>query len=292
MAFVSVDCRNIQDLKMHDIDLRYIESTEEFANPDRGFYQPLSYQLGDPKPWWFNQDTITNYYAGTENFGLFHLRFGLEKYSTNAGGTDNNISQINLNDLTKLLQFIRNSRANAIVRFSYDLDGTYGNKEPGINLIVKHIQQLGNIINQYEDVVCMVESGMFGPWGEQHSTTLSQNNSAYYTLVESWLTAVPHRSINVRRPRYFRFWANQKYGINLTANNMDNYIAAAGSDAFRVGIYNDGYLGSETDLGTFDNRVVEVAWLKNHGAHTFYGGEVAADSNTGLMGNYNNLNFI
>ena len=47
--------------------------------------------------------------------------------------------------------------------------------------------------------------------------------------------------------------------------------------SYRIGLYNDGYLGSESDLGTFKNREVEIQWLEKQALHTLYGGEVVAN---------------
>jgi hypothetical protein len=41
-----------------------------------------------------------------------------------------------------------------------------------------------------------------------------------------------------------------------------------------VGVFNDGYLGSDTDLGTYRNREIETAWLNKQAETTLFGGEV------------------
>jgi hypothetical protein len=52
----------------------------------------------------------------------------------------------------------------------------------------------------------------------------------------------------------------------------------AEGDAKRVGLYNDGYMGSDTDLGTFMyNREIETTWLGNQTLHSYYGGEFSGN---------------
>lgn len=40
-----------------------------------------------------------------------------------------------------------------------------------------------------------------------------------------------------------------------------------------MGLYNDGYMGSNSDLGTFSNREIETNWLHRVTEETYYGGE-------------------
>ena len=278
---------------MVDSGLNYTESTDNIINPERGFYQNAlqkavptdsSATLCDP--------SALNVWC--KQFGIMHLRFGLENFSTNAGGTDGPISATALAAIENTLGEIRKAGGSAIVRFSYDVDGTYKNNEPSMDLIERHIAQLGELLSRNLDVVVSVETGMIGPWGEQHSTNLANSGShTFYRLVEAWLNALPEsRTVSVRQPRFYRDWANEKYGKSLTANNMSSFVASVGSDAYRVGLYNDGYLGSSTDLGTFSNRAEEIKWLGEQAGHTLYGGEVVADSDTGLMGDYNNAAYM
>ncbi|MCL2006969.1 MAG: DUF4832 domain-containing protein [Treponema sp.] len=320
-----IDNPSQEPLVFMDSGIDYTESTESIVNPGRGFYRALAHDFSQSSlPWWWNQTDITNMTINTGNWvpgypahstawqgaGILHFHFGLSPYSANAmpGASNRDISQGSLSVLRQVLGFVRNSDATAILRFSYDIEGPASSdppsdREPGMEWIERHIEQLGVVIEEFRDVVSMVESGMFGPWGEQHSTTISDpaNEENYYRLVEAWLKAVPSRRINVRRPLYFRHWANERFGqshgINLTDANMANFQIREGmDDAYRVGVYNDGYLGSHNDLGTFSNREQEVRWLANHTRHTYYGGEVVADSNSDVtgdvIGDFNNINFI
>lgn len=279
-----------------DSGINYAESTQEIVNPERGFYKPISKQFAVSGNTPISQSYFNQYVS---QYGLFHLRFGLEAFSIGAGGSDAPLSQDMLNALDATFDNLRNAGGTAIIRFSYNLygltqNGKYIEAEPSMSLIEQHISQLGAVIEDNIDVIAAVETGMFGPWGEQHSTiraTESPNN--YYRLVEAWLDAVPpSRTISVRRPRYYVYWSSIKYDNGLTLGTIHNDITQPGTDEYRVGVYNDGYLGSSSDLGTFSDRTKETAWLSNQAVHTFYGGEVVADSQTGGIGSYNNIDYI
>ena len=83
--------------------------------------------------------------------------------------------------------------------------------------------------------------------------------------------------VGVRRPRFIAEWMGIK-GSEFDTEN-ENFKAAAvrkGGDMYRVGIFNDGYLGSSTDLGTYDNGISRdmcVRFLEKYGKNTPYGGE-------------------
>jgi hypothetical protein len=55
-------------------------------------------------------------------------------------------------------------------------------------------------------------------------------------------------------------------------------------------VYNDGYLGSESDLGTFTNREKEISFLDGLANRSLYGGEVVSES--GVVGEYNSVDYI
>jgi hypothetical protein len=114
-----------------------------------------------------------------------------------------------------------------------------------------------------------VESGFVGAWGEQHSgkyTSLEYKAQVLDAMLKIVPSSVP---VTVRTPNTFCKWA----GISMS--EIADYTAEEGSDAARVGLYNDGYMGSDTDLGTFisPNRADSVSWMKNQMLNTYYGGE-------------------
>ena len=301
--------------------LDYRETTDEIVNPERGFYKALSARLKESASGAF---WTTAYLKSlSAQYGILHLRFGLEEYSSNAAlsmtssntvasyGADGSIGASALGSLRATLENVRLAGGTAIVRFSYNVNGyqentangmRYVQAEPngGMDMIEQHIAQLGGVLKEFGDVVAAVETGMFGPWGEQHSTALAAegNRENYYRLGEAWLKAAPSgRSISFRRPLYFMHWASQRYGLTLTEETLGERakeLAEIGGDVLRVGCYNDGYLGSSSDLGTFgaDNRSSVSQWLHTQAQTTFYGGEVVADASGSVIGAYNSVENI
>lgn len=278
-----------------DSGLDYTESTEILDNPWRGFYFTLGAKLKVSGNGAANSGYIA-YQKGISR--ILHLRLGLEAFSSNAGGVDGDISADALRLIGCYMSAARENGIGVILRMSYDLDGVwsggkYRDVEPSVSLMLRHIEQVGEVLGDFTDVLMAVESGMLGPWGEQHSTTAAGDRDNYYRIVQKWLDSVPEVTVSVRRPLYFVCWYNARYGTDYTIDTIDQIpLSLPETDEYRVGVYNDGYLGSGTDLGTYSNREKETAWLKSQAAHTFFGGEAVADSGGGIIGEYNNVAFL
>ena len=278
-----------------------VESTDLLINPDCGFYKAFSgYLQANSSSAPVSEESISKY-AG--EYGLYHLRIGLESFSSKAGGKDANIDSVALQGLKNTLSYLRKYKMSAIIRFSYnvsgatDSNGDYRENEPSITLITKHIQSLGGAISEYSDVIIGVESGMVGPWGEQHSTALGSssksNSGTYHKIVQAWLNSIPEDiGVTVRRPLYFTYWINNEYSLSLSVNDLDVFDCSSYKNVNRVGVYNDGYLGSETDWGTFKNREAEVKFIGKQAVNTLYGGEVIVDDDTGGIGEYNCVSYL
>lgn len=292
----------------------YTQTSESITNPDRGFYKSLAIVLtgNENGSALATASSLQNLLAQVDGCSLLHLRVDLAAFSSNGKytvnsvtytGTTRDIPALTLQSLAKTFEEIRKINATAIVRFSYNQNGLqnedgYLNAEPdtssAIPTIKTHISQLGEIISDYQDVISGIETGMIGPWGEQHSTKLAKIKDAdalYYNLIEAWLSCgIDGVNFSVRRPLYYRYWANKKYALNLTDKDMSisDSVLQANPDLLRVGVFNDAYLGSSSDMGTYTNRAKETAWLNKAAQTVLFGGEVVVDTETEAIGSYNN----
>ena len=177
---------------------------------------------------------------------------------------------------TALLQ-IRESEAVAIVKFNYDGRGyTYNNRggydqfihdcEPGAprgrvwyetgieqesdlcgiaghedkNWVQYHLWQLGNVFSEFEDVIMCVKGGIFGPWGEMHSSSYSGTAEGYHWLLKALLNYVPaSRSILVHAGGVMA-WHNVEYDTDYSFTNLMP-APERGTPAQRFGMFNDSY---------------------------------------------------
>jgi hypothetical protein len=271
--------------------LDYTDSLDSFNNPERGFYEQQYIRL-----------KRSGGSAANPNANLVHLRIDLSEFSSNATvgdtkGVSEALTDAALKNLSDTLENIRKKGHTAIVRACYDYQ--YNGKsdyEPEQDMILQHLQQLGTVYTEYADVIAYVELGMYGPWGEMHTSkccTKANVTQALNTLLASTPDTI---KIGVRRPDYIADWLGvDKKDFDVNSDNFKTAVVEKGTLAYRVGMYNDGYLGSSTDLGTYDNSITRakgVEWLSEFARYTLYGGECVANAGGGIIGAYNTIDYI
>lgn len=260
--------RKPDPLKSYKQNLNYTESIAKINNPDQGFYRPI--YVGT------NEDGISYHkYIVTNATQLYHLRIDISAFSGVVNGSeDKPLSDAVLSGLTELLEFLRDNGKNAIVRFAYDPGyGGAANKEPAQEMIETHIKQVCPILNQYQTTITAIEAGLIGPWGEMHSSTIA-NATHIAPIIETFLSNTTNLPILVRTPKMIYDY------LGITINDITDYTIPANHKAYRLGLYNDGYLGSGNDLGTYNNREKEVEFLSKQTNHLPYGGEVVIPNST------------
>ena len=237
-------------------------------------------------------------------------------------GTTQPLTPAALDYIRAALQRVRDSEAVAIVKFNYDGRGhTYVDNEkfdqvihdcePGApkgrvwyetgvinesdlcgvpghedkNWVQYHLWQLGNVFSEFEDCIMVIKAGIFGPWGEMHSSSYSRTREGYHWLLKALLGYVPaSRSILVHAGGVMA-WHNVEYGTDYSFTNLMP-APDRGTPAQRFGMFNDSYSAGSKSFndngslsegyrligtgGDFDRNVV-LTWIRNQ--KNFYGGE-------------------
>jgi hypothetical protein len=270
--------------------LDYTDSLDSFNNPERGFYEAQYIRLKE-----------SGGSAANPSANLVHLRIDLSEFSDNAtigsgNGTSEPLTDEALKNLADTFENIRKKGHTVIVRACYDYQyNGKSNYEPSQEMILQHLQQLAEVYSEYADVIAYVELGMYGPWGEMHTSkccTKANVTEALNTLLEATPDTI---KVGVRRPDYVADWlgvATKDFDVKSDA--FKSAVEEKGKLAYRVGMYNDGYLGSSTDLGTYGSITREkgVEWLDEFAKYTLYGGECVANSSGGIIGDYNTIDYI
>lgn len=193
---------------------------------------------------------------------------------------------INAQTLAAWRQTFANARANGALvtpRFTYDTAGVPGCEPSDFSVIVAHIAQIAEVLNEYADIVPSVECGMFGLYGEMHN---SAYNDAEHSsdIIRAWLEALdPRIKLQVRRPQFFFWLLNDcRLATNLLAR-QDEFDPGR-----RLGLFDDGYLGTIHNYGTYNglatdggvngfNRRHACDFLRER-SHIPYGGEFSTVS--------------
>lgn len=264
--------------------LDYADSLEEFYNPGRGFYRPVGLHLTE----------AGNKPASTWG-DLVHLRVDIGAFSSNAvlsvsgidtvRGKSQPLTEDAIDALSKTLAGIRSRGKMAVLRVCYDpwYNGASKPEPSDQNQVLEHLRQLAPVYNENSDVLLAVELGMYGPWGEMHTSRLGTNENIAQALQTLLCATNPDVRVLVRRPDIIATWmglAKKEFVVGSPA--FEAAAAAKGDTMFRAGMFNDGYLGSSSDLGTTDGsltRDMMVNWLQVYSASVPYGGELVANYN-------------
>lgn len=266
-----------------------VDTTDAMAtlgNYDRGFYTPQVLHLkpsgGNPieKP------------SGR----LLHLRAEISEFSSHAWlgidsasgdtirGKDQDLTEDALNVLQQTFDNIRKNNGHVIVRICYDpwYNGR-SNVTPDHEWVLKHVKQLAPVLSKNTDVIVALEMGMHGAYGEMHSDT----NITYDRVAEATnlmlRSTPPELKILTRTGNYSaKVLGFDDWGVDfhIDGEKFKEIAKAKGDTMYRVGMFNDGYLGTQYDYGTWGAdcatsicREEGVAWLEKYGINTPYGGE-------------------
>ena len=253
--------------------ISYAESTETINNPGMGYTSTLWYRC---KP---GQTPVQN------PVGSLVLMFiDIGAFSSGENGTKQDDgsyipgTDYLLDDafFAGLRGTFANCRANGCtiaLRFRYDDDGTTDPEPASWDTVKQHIRQIADsgLLTEYQDILMYVESGFVGCYGEQWGGKYcSLEHKA--ELLDLLLDVVPDPiPVTVRTPNIFAKWAG------IEQKDLAEWVSEPGSRAARVGLYDDGYMGSDSDLGTYVNRQTETAWLGNQTASSYFGGEFSGN---------------
>ena len=270
---------------------RDIDTTDAMAtldNYDRGFYTPqvLHLKPSGGKP-------IEN-----SSSKLLHLRAEISEFSSNAWlgidttggkkdttwGKNQDLTEDALNVLQTTFDNIRENKGFVIVRICYDpwYNGR-SNVTPDHEWVLKHVKQLAPVLSKNTDVIVALEMGMHGAYGEMHSDT----NITYDRVAEAvnlmLRNTPPELKILTRTGNYSaKVLGFDNWGVDfhIDGEKFAEIAKAKGDTMYRVGMFNDGYLGTQYDYGTWGAdcktsicREEGVAWLEKYGINTPYGGE-------------------
>ena len=269
------------------------DTGEIIYNPDMGFYSAITVEMKDDGITDFSEikrkvrkvpTLFSGEYSSDAKFPLLHLKMDISSFSRrNNSSTDETITQDVLDDLDELLSCVEEVEKTAVIRFAYDpgydgkknSDGQYADVEPvDFEKLLSHIDAICPVLKNHVKCLTAVECGMIGPWGEMHSTSYAEgtaDNELFYIVqvMEEFLDGLDGSSIPllVRQPRFIYACIGHDY--------TSSYSVPQNSKYYTLGIYNDGYLGSDSDLGTFrGNRGQEIEFMRQFTDHTPYGGEL------------------
>ena len=259
----------------------YADITEEdisiVKNPDRGLYKLVQVELQNEEENFDDfEKKVDEINENDKEVSLILLELNLKNYVQ-----ENNISKNKIIEINKYFSIIRKNGYKVIFRVVYDSVGQT-NSEPEFNIILQHMDDLKEIYTTNKDIIFVVEAGYLGSYGEWHDGRYDKDLEKKNKIIEKLLEIIPEEiQINLRKPQFIIDYIGNKTTISEMNAFSSEKIA-------RLGLHNDGYLASETDLGTFEKneRTESLKWQSAQTKYTAFGGEAQNKNSI-----YNDLKF-
>lgn len=252
----------------------YNESSEDFPNPERGFYTYSETSADDYTPLDVNElkQQRELQQASDGNYKIYStLTF---RYFILKGFTDKPLSAELLEKITNDFSIARSAGVKLIPRFAYTNTTHAGNCPESFvcplygdapkEIVLNHISQLKPVLQENADVIAVLQMGFIGIWGENYYTDyfgdassngqgklLDENWNDRSEVLEALLNALPaDRMVQIRYPQFKQRFV---YGVNAPtdAEPLSDAEAFSKTDKARIGLHNDCFISGPDDVGTY-----------------------------------------
>lgn len=244
----------------------YQESDENFPNPGRGFYHAVDN---------IDYDNVISF--RDEGISLVFKTYRLDDFK------NGQISLGFLNNMKSDFAIIRKAGAKMIVRFSYTYKSSPPYGDAPLSIVLNHIEQLKPVLKNNSDVILVLQAGFIGAWGEWYYTDYFSQSPGVITeenwnnrreMTDSLLEMMPPDiMVQVRTPDYKRHLLELEDFIPVSVNQAfsEAYIA-------RIAHHNDCFLANSSDMGTYQDTLIEKPYLAEDSKYTIVGGETCGQS--------------
>ncbi len=259
-------------------------------NPGRGRSGGSWIILGKDNPNFSNYSTsggvvTPKFDLGQYSAGNDYTQSGSPANIDNPGkytaGVDKELDETALQILENCFSTAEANGIQVIPRFAYTWSDAVGCEPDSVEMIETHIAQIAEVINKYKDTVISVECGIIGPWGEMHSSKHQGGSSeSARRIIGAYLNNMdPTVTLQVRAAGYI----TEYLGRNTDVRFMKELPFKPDDPRYRLGMFNDGYLGTDSDYGTWSGglnltRANGIELLKEQNKRIPYGGEMAYNS--------------
>lgn len=217
-------------------EVTFTESDRELSNPYRGFYHLYGFRIRENQVDY--KEEIKKRFAGDEEL-LSLVEINLNDY------VDGEIGDLGLQNIETLLSELDRTGKKFIVRFLYDWDGENLKTEPqNVEIITEHMRQLAEIVNHHSSEIFILQGLFIGNYGEMNNSEYT-NTEDMKKLAEC-LDELTDDAIflAVRTPLQWRKIMEKDAADTVSEENK----------TLRLGLFNDGMLGSSTDCGTYGSQ--------------------------------------
>lgn len=240
----------------------FTASSAVIPNPERGFFLTTDCRANP-----VSVSQLQNYrsqYGHTVINCLWYLR----EFRSSP------LSAAVLEQLQTQMNNVRTAGFKMILRLAYT--NTDINDAP-LSVVQGHLDQLAPLFRNNADVIATIQAGIIGQWAEMSTSANFGGANGPFTaldwanrkaVVDKLLSVVPSsRMVAVRTPEF----KMQPYGSTALSDSE----AFSGSARARVGHYNDCFLSSANDWGTYRNQA-DRDFLKQDSKYLAMSGETCS----------------
>jgi len=221
--------------------ISFTPSDAVIINPERGFFLTTDCRS--------NPVSVSQLQGYRSQYGhsVFNCLWYLKEFK-NAPLTNAVLEQ-----LQTQMNNMRSAGFKMILRLAYT--NTDINDAP-LSIVRGHLDQLAPLFRNNSDIIATVQTGIIGQWGEMSTSANYGGANGPFTatdwanrkaVIDKLLSVIPaSRMVGVRTPEF----KIQPYG----ASPLTDAEAFSGTARARVSHYNDCFLSSPTDWGTYRNQ--------------------------------------
>lgn len=226
----------------------FTESNRELRNPNCGFYYIYRFMIQDEETDY--EKLVKESYQNDTETTITLLQINLQNYR------NGEISQRGLANIESLFRAMENIDKRLIVRFLYDWDGMASGQEPErLDIILLHMRQLEEILYRHRKQIFVMQGLFIGNWGEMNGTPYANSEDMRELAIALGQATDSSIYLSVRMPAQWRMIMQMK-GVPEKTLPTD---ALSG----RLGLFNDGMLGNESDYGTYGVASAEEAGVSS-----------------------------
>lgn len=207
----------------------FTEKIENIPNPCRGWYEVFNFDISEEP----NFEILATSVVEDDTLALVFVDIGAKR--------DSRLSEEEIKRILSLIDFFYERGRYVILRLAYDHEGKAMEREPAFfQQVLEHMKDVGRVLTERRKEVFIYQGLLVGKWGEMHSSRYvnKERLEALYSAVAGY--GGEEQFFAVRCPRQWR--------------NINSEKSMVADPDCRVGLFDDGMFGSETDLGTFGNE--------------------------------------
>ena len=219
------------------------ETAVNKSRPECGWFQLYSYYL-QPQ----TDLTANELYYEASDKDNYEYRLSLIEFNL-AGYASSSLDLSAVKNIRTVLEQFRKTRSKVIIRFLYDWDGNGEANEPQkLSTILKHMKTVAPLLNEYKDNIYTTQGIFVGSWGEMHDSKFLSDQDMTTLLLHFASLTDSSIYLSVRTPAQYQTilseWEKHK-------DRYKKYTITKKELTKRLGLFNDGILGSLSDLGSY-----------------------------------------